>query len=107
MPLFPLMIAIGARRPGTPLPFANFRSSTRLGDLRCHEPIDLGDGGVGRLLHGPLRAPAPGGDLLARVLADGPDGDLRLLAQLLDVPDDLLPLLAADRRDADADGARV
>src|SRR4051812_27350552 len=66
--------------------------------LRLHQEFDLLDGGVRGLLHGPLRPLTSGGDLLAGVLADGPDGDLGLLPQLLDVAGEFGPLLPADRR---------
>jgi hypothetical protein len=61
-----------------------------------------GDRRIGRLLHRTPR-PAPRDfDPLACLLPDRPDGDLVVLAQILEVLGDLGTLLLADRRDAGA-----
>jgi hypothetical protein len=81
-------------------------SRAHLLDLLLHDPFDLGDRRIGRLLQTPLR-PTPGSlDLLTSVLADCPDGDLGSFTQLLDMPGALDPLFPADRRDADALGGQ-
>jgi hypothetical protein len=57
---------------------------------------------IGRILDPSVRPPPRHFHPLACLLPDRPDGDLGVLAQLLDVPGDLGRLLPADLRDAGA-----
>jgi hypothetical protein len=59
-------------------------AAVRRSCLATNSGLNLRDCRIGRLLDSSLRSPSRDLDLLARLVPDRPDGDLGLLAQLLD-----------------------